>query len=69
MDDLAVQAYDAYNAGGSDPAFVNRNFRGDLCPTWGELPLNVRQKWEAAVAAVAAVLLPASVANDDNEGG
>lgn len=45
----ARRLYDAYNAGG-DPATANKNFRGDPCPTWDDLPKNVRDKWEAAAA-------------------
>lgn len=63
MKTLAQRLYDAYNAGGDDPAFVNRNFKGDPCPAWADLPVNVRQKWgnasaesEAALEAVRAHL-------------
>lgn len=56
---LAEAMYNAYNAGGSDPAFVNKNFRGDPCPAWSDLPQNVREKWEAAaVGAVAYCVQP-----------
>lgn len=48
----AQQLYDAYNAGGDDPAFIDKNFRGDPCPVWESLPLNIQQKWVAVVAAV-----------------
>jgi hypothetical protein len=44
------QAYEAYNAGGSDPKFINRNYAGRPCPRWEDLPQNVREKWEAVAA-------------------
>lgn len=44
---LAEQLYAAYNAGG-DPATAGLNYKGDPCPTWDQLPDNVRQKWQAA---------------------
>jgi len=46
MKELAHVLYDAYNAGGS-PETANRNFRGDPCPTWADLPENVKNKWRA----------------------
>lgn len=45
----ARAAYNAYNAGG-DPATANKNFRGEPCPAWDDLPQNVRDKWVAAIA-------------------
>lgn len=50
MKSLAQLLYEAYNAGGDDPAFINRNFRGEPCPAWADLPVNVRQKWENVAA-------------------
>ncbi len=44
----ARAAYNAYNAGG-DPATANKNYRGDPCPEWDDLPQNIRDKWVAAV--------------------
>lgn len=44
----ARAAYNAYNAGG-DPATANKNYRGESCPEWDDLPQNVRDKWVAAV--------------------
>lgn len=44
----ARAAYNAYNAGG-DPATANKNFRGEPCPEWDDLPQNVRDKWIAAM--------------------
>lgn len=44
----ARAAYNAYNAGG-DPATANKNFRGEPCPEWDDLPQNIRDKWVAAV--------------------
>jgi len=41
-------AFEAYNAGGSDPEQVNKNYRGEACPEWDALPPNVREKWIAA---------------------
>jgi len=52
---IAQNLYDAYNAGGSDPAYVNKNFRGDPCPAWADLPPNVREKWEAVAAKAATI--------------
>ena len=46
----AERAYENYNAGG-DPATANKNYRGEPCPAWADLPENVRAKWRAAVAA------------------
>lgn len=45
------RAYAAYNRAG-DPATAGLNFRGDPCPTWDELPENIRVKWRAASDAV-----------------
>jgi len=41
-------AYCAYNAGG-DPATAGLNYAGQPCPTWQNLPDNIRAKWEAVV--------------------
>lgn len=46
---LAETLYCAYNAGG-DPATAGLNYQGKPCPTWLELPPNVRAKWEATAA-------------------
>lgn len=43
---LAEQLYCAYNRGG-DPKTAGRNYQGDPCPVWLDLPRNVRAKWEA----------------------
>ena len=54
VDTLATpceRAYAAYNRAG-DPATAGLNFRGDPCPTWDELPENIRVKWRAASDAV-----------------
>lgn len=51
----ARAAYNAYNAGG-DPATANKNYRGESCPEWDDLPQNVRDKWIAATAPEAEVL-------------
>lgn len=45
----AELAYCAYNAAG-DPETAGRNFRGDPCPVWADLPPNVRAKWEGVAA-------------------
>jgi len=42
------QYYAAYNHAGENPGL---NFQGDPCPTWGELPQNIHDKWEAVAAA------------------
>jgi hypothetical protein len=47
---LAERLYCAYNAAG-DPATAGRNYAGAPCPTWAELPPNVRTKWRAAARA------------------
>lgn len=44
---VGLAAFNAYNAGGSDPRFINRNFQGALCPAWDDLSENVREKWAA----------------------
>jgi hypothetical protein len=44
--------YCAYNMGG-DPATAGLNYQGLHCPVWGDLPLNVQEKWQA-VAELAA---------------
>lgn len=49
---LAHRLYAAYNRGG-DPETAGLNFRGDPCPEWGELPENVRAKWEAVARGAA----------------
>jgi len=46
----ARAAYNAYNAGGA-PATANKNFRGEPCPAWDDLPQNIRDKWISATAA------------------
>lgn len=51
----AREAYNAYNAGG-DPATANKNFRGEPCPAWDDLPQNIRDKWIAAMAPSAETL-------------
>lgn len=45
------RAYAAYNRAG-DPATVGLDDRGEPCPTWDELPENIRVKWRAASDAV-----------------
>ena len=45
------RAYIAYNNAG-DPATAGLNYRGEPCPTWNELPENIRVKWRAATNAV-----------------
>lgn len=40
-------AFDIYNAGGSDPRFINITFQGSPCPAWSDLPENVQEKWTA----------------------
>jgi len=44
---LAQTMYESYNAGG-DPATANKNYRGEPCPEWADLPENIRAKWGAA---------------------
>lgn len=44
---IGLAALYAHNAGGSDPRFINRNFQGEPCPAWEDLPQNVREKWAA----------------------
>jgi len=48
---LAHALYNAYNAGG-DPATANKNYRGEPCPEWDDLPENIRAKWEACVSLI-----------------
>lgn len=43
----AERMYAAYNAAG-DPTTAGLNYQGKPCPTWVELPVNVRAKWLAA---------------------
>lgn len=43
----AERMYAAYNAAG-DPTTAGLNYQGKPCPTWTELPVNVRAKWLAA---------------------
>lgn len=47
---LDQQMYAAYNRGG-DPATAGLNYTGAPCPTWHQLPDNVRAKWGAAATA------------------
>ena len=49
---LAERMYAAYNAAG-DPTTAGLNYQGRPCPTWAELPENIRAKWEGAAGAVA----------------
>ena len=51
MKTLPEAMYAAYNAGG-DPATANKNFRGDPCPAWEDLPENIRAKWGAVGALI-----------------
>lgn len=51
-DPVAKKLYAAYNRGG-DLATAGLNYRGEPCPTWEELPENVRAKWEAVAAIIA----------------
>jgi len=60
----AREAYNAYNAGG-DPAAANKNFRGEPCPAWDDLPQNIRDKWIAAMAPAAETLDNACRWRDD----
>ena len=60
----AREAYNAYNAGG-DPATANKNFRGEPCPEWDDLPQNVRDKWVAAMKPSADTLDDACRWRDD----
>lgn len=46
---LAEAMYAAYNAAG-DPATAGLNYQGKPCPTWADLPENIRAKWEGAAA-------------------
>ena len=61
---VARAAYNAYNAGG-DPATANKNFRGEPCPEWDDLPQNIRDKWIAAMASSTATLDGACRWRDD----
>ena len=54
FDEPAHIADAAYNAAG-DPGTAGLNYQGKPCPTWNELPENIRQKWRAAVEAVAPI--------------
>ena len=47
--DLAQAMYAHYNRGG-DTATAGLNFQGAPCPTWEQLPPNIRAKWVAAAA-------------------
>lgn len=60
----ARAAYNAYNAGG-DPATANKNFRGEPCPEWDDLPQNIRDKWIAATAPASETLDNACLWRDD----
>jgi len=60
----ARAAYNAYNAGG-DPATANRNYRGEPCPAWDDLPQNVRDKWVAAMVPMQETLEGACRWRDD----
>lgn len=64
----AKALYDAYNAGG-DPATANKNYRGEPCPDWADLPDNVREKWacayDAALALEAVTVL--NIVDDDDD--
>ena len=60
----AREAYNAYNAGG-DPATANKNFWGEPCPEWDDLPQNIRDKWIAAMAPSAETLDGACRWRDD----
>jgi len=44
---LPKMVYEAYNAGG-DPSTANKNYRGEPCPAWEDLPENIQAKWTAA---------------------
>lgn len=41
---LGEEFYCVYNRAGANPG---RNFRGEPCPAWPDLPVDVRHKWEA----------------------
>lgn len=49
---IAKIAYEAYieSSGG-------KNYRGDPCPTWDELPPAIQGHWQAAVRAVQRVVV------------
>lgn len=51
-DPVAKKLYAAYNRGG-DAATAGLNYAGQPCPTWEELPDNVRAKWETVAAMIA----------------
>ncbi len=53
---LPEVGYAAYNCGG--PAdMAGRNYQGNPCPTWTELPAAVVEKWEFAAAAIKHVVM------------
>lgn len=64
IETIALRLYETYNAGGSDPNFVNKNFRGDPCPAWADLPVNVREKWIAVAVYVEQNANPQPVSNE-----
>jgi hypothetical protein len=45
--EIAHRMYAAYNRAG-DPATAGLNYQGRPCPTWDELPRNIRDKWRFA---------------------
>lgn len=44
---LAEILYCGYNRGG-DPETVGLNYRGEPCPIWKKLPINIKMKWYVA---------------------
>jgi len=45
--ELAKLGYESYTADSG-----NKNFKGDECPAWDDLPQPIRDHWLAAVKAV-----------------
>lgn len=62
-DESAKALYEAYNAGG-DPETANKNYRGEPCPEWADLPANIREKWAAAFDA--SLIITVDAAFDDD---
>lgn len=54
---LAERLYCAYNRAG-DPKTAGLNYQGLPCPTWPELPENIRAKWNAVSEAAANIVAP-----------
>lgn len=62
-DEGAKALYEAYNAGG-DPDTANKNYCGEPCPEWADLPANIREKWAAAFDA--SLIITVDAAFDDD---